>query len=236
MVALTKVLTPGRTCPLPYSSSSTCSLFVDLRSALNVWESAWTKYPEKAHLHFSGNCVIFLALSGEIFALVLLKAVSSLSGALAPWQRQGVFCNDLGQGVPYTVQGVAVRLQAWGAEPVDQAPYTWLPKKDMLALLSRSPSSGAGYSLWSGPVSPRLNSATLLTEDLFHVVPEAGSSQALAVPLPATQPSCSLQPDLWCWANRQLPKELVSRVAVLQEQLRENWIFYLNTHEFLAAR
>ena len=55
--------------------------------------------------------------------------------------------------------------------------------------------------------------------------------QALAVPLPATQPSCSLQQDWWCWANRQLPKELVSRAALLQEQLRENWIFHLNTQD-----
>lgn len=97
--------------------------------------------------------------------------------------------------------------------------------------MSGSPSSGAGYSLWSGPASSRLYSATLLAEDLFHVVPKAGSPQALAVPLPATQPSCSLQQDWWCWANRQLPKELVSRAALLQEQLRENWIFHLNTQD-----
>lgn len=60
---------------------------------------------------------------------------------------------------------------------------------------------------------------------------KGGQPPGPCCPLPATQPSCSLQQDWCCWANRQLPKKLVSRAALLQEQLRENWIFHLNTQD-----
>lgn len=64
---------------------------------------------EEAYWHSNRDCIASLDQFGEIFAMLLLKAVSCLQG---PGKGRVMLCSDVGQGAQHTVQAWQSACQA----------------------------------------------------------------------------------------------------------------------------